>query len=146
VLSGDDDASKIGASTANPKVSDGDDAEIEGASSVEPITPSPIGSIVPVQTDPSAVDRAVLGAPSAGGPKWKHASTVPKSKQTKTLIDQVMTQIELPPYCRPWSPLDLVTIEIIFRHLFEAFRRTSQAIGTGSSTGFDTQPLKKKKR
>jgi hypothetical protein len=33
VLSGDDDASKIGASTANPKVSDGDDAEIGTGSS-----------------------------------------------------------------------------------------------------------------
>jgi hypothetical protein len=145
VLSGDDDALKIDASTANPKVSDGDDAESEGASLVESITPGPIGSNAPVQTDPSAIDRAVLGAPSAGGPKWKRASTVPKSKQTKFLTDQVMIQIELPPYCRPRSPLDLVAIEIIFRRLFEAFRRTSQAIGTGSSAGGDTQPLKKKK-
>jgi hypothetical protein len=56
-----------------------------------------------------------------------------------------MTQIELPPYRRPRSPLDLVTIEIIFWRLFEAFQRTSQAAGTESSAGGDTQPLKKKK-
>jgi hypothetical protein len=35
--------------------------------------------------------------------------------------DQVMTQIELPPYREPRRPLDLVTIEIIFGCLFETF-------------------------
>jgi hypothetical protein len=38
-----------------------------------------------------------------------------------------MTYIELPPYCSPCSPLDLITIEIIFGHIFEAFQRISQA-------------------
>jgi hypothetical protein len=56
-----------------------------------------------------------------------------------------MTQIELPPYHEPRSHLDLVAIEIIFGHLFKAFRRTSQAAGTGSSAGGDTQPLKMKR-
>jgi hypothetical protein len=56
-----------------------------------------------------------------------------------------MTQIELPPYRIPRSPLDLVVIENIFRRLFEAFRHTSQAIGTALSVGGDTQPLKKKR-
>jgi hypothetical protein len=54
-----------------------------------------------------------------------------------------MTQIELPPYCGPRSPLDLVAIKIIFGHLFEAFGHTSQAIDTGTSTGDDTRPLKR---
>jgi hypothetical protein len=80
VLSGHDDASKIDASTANLKASDGDDAKGEGASSVEPITPSPIGSNALVQTYPSTVDRAALGDPSAGGHKRKHPPTVPKRK------------------------------------------------------------------
>jgi hypothetical protein len=44
VLSGDDDVLKIDASIAKLKVPDGDDAEGEGASSVEPIAPSPIDS------------------------------------------------------------------------------------------------------
>jgi hypothetical protein len=54
-----------------------------------------------------------------------------------------MIQIELPPYCRPQSPLDLVAIEIIFGHIFEAFGHASQATDTGTSTGDDTQPLKR---
>jgi hypothetical protein len=46
-----------------------------------------------------------------------------------------MTQIELPPYHRPRSPLDLVVVEIIFEHLFEAFQHASQAAGPGTSAG-----------
>jgi hypothetical protein len=74
-----------------------------------------------MQIDPSAVDRAAFGTPSDGGNKQKHSSTVPKRRQTKTSKVQVMTQIELPPYRGPKSPLDLVAIEIIFGRLFEAF-------------------------
>jgi hypothetical protein len=54
-----------------------------------------------------------------------------------------MIQIELPPYRGPHSPLDLVIVEIIFGHLFEAFRRVSQAAGTGTSAGDDIPPRKK---
>jgi hypothetical protein len=54
-----------------------------------------------------------------------------------------MTQIELPPYRRPRSPLDLIIVEIIFGHLFETYRCISQATGTGTSTGDDIQPRKK---
>jgi hypothetical protein len=143
VLSGDDDP-QINASTAKLHAPDGDDAEGEGVSLVEPIAPAPIGSNASVQTDHSATNRATFGAPSAGGHKWKRPPTVPKRKQVKTLADQVMTQIDLPPYHGPQSPLDLVAIEIIFGRLFEAFRRTSQAAGTGSSAGGNTQPPKKK--
>jgi hypothetical protein len=95
VLSGDDDASKIDASTANLKVQDGDDAKGEGASLVESTAPGLIGSTVPVQTDPFAVNRAAPGAPSVGGHKRKCPPAIPKHKQTRTLVDQVMTQIEL---------------------------------------------------
>jgi hypothetical protein len=88
---------------------------------VEPVAPGPIGSNAPAKTDPSAVNRVAPSAPSTGGQKWKCLPTVPKRKQTKTSTNQVMTQIKLPPYRGPWSPLDLVAIEIIFGHLFEAF-------------------------
>jgi hypothetical protein len=54
-----------------------------------------------------------------------------------------MTQIELPPYRGPCSPLDLVTIEIIFGSFFETFRRVSQDAGTGTSTGDNIPPRKK---
>jgi hypothetical protein len=78
VLSGDDDSSKIDASTAKLNAPDADDDEGEGASSVELIAPGPISSNTSVQTDPSAADRATLGAPFAGGHKWKCLPTVPK--------------------------------------------------------------------
>jgi hypothetical protein len=54
-----------------------------------------------------------------------------------------MTQIELPPYRGPHSPLDLVAIEIIFGRLFEVFQHTTQATGTATSAGDDIQPQKK---
>jgi hypothetical protein len=55
-----------------------------------------------------------------------------------------MTQIELPPYHGSHIPLDLVTVEIIFWHPFEAFWCTSQVAGIGPSDGGDTQPPEKK--
>jgi hypothetical protein len=145
VLSGDDDALKIDASIAKPKAPDGDDAEGEGTSSVEPITPNPISPNVSVQTEPSIAGRAASGAPSTGGHKRKRPPIIPMCNPPKTSVDQVMTEIELPPYREPKSPLDLVAIEIIFWCLFEAFQRTSQVAGTGSSASGDTQPPKKKK-
>jgi hypothetical protein len=42
-----------------------------------------------------------------------------KCKQDKAPADQVI--IELPPYRRPRSPLDLVVVEHIFWCLFEDF-------------------------
>jgi hypothetical protein len=54
-----------------------------------------------------------------------------------------MTQIELPSYHGPQSPLDLVAIEIIFGRLFKAFRHASQTAGAGTSVGGAAQPVKK---
>jgi hypothetical protein len=125
VLSGDDDAPKIDASAANLHAPDGDDAEGEGASLVEPIAPDPISSNTSVQIDPSAGDRAALGAPSTSGHEQKRLPIISMRRQTKTSTIQVITQIELPPYRGPKSPLDLVAIEIIFGCLFEAFRHRS---------------------
>jgi hypothetical protein len=34
--------------------------------------------------------------------------------------DQVMYQVELPPYYGPQSPFDLVAFEIVFGRMFEA--------------------------
>jgi hypothetical protein len=56
VLSGDDDVSQIDALTANLQAPDGDDAEGDGSSSVDPIIPGPISFNTPVQTNPSATD------------------------------------------------------------------------------------------
>jgi hypothetical protein len=55
----------------------------------------------------------------------------------------VVTQIELPPYRGPQNPLDFIVVEIIFGHLFEAFRHTSQAVGAETSVGGAAQHAKK---
>jgi hypothetical protein len=80
VLIGDDDAPKIDALAANLQAPNDDDAEGDGASSVESISPGSIGSNASVQTDPSAADWAALGAPSASGHKRKHTPTIPKRR------------------------------------------------------------------
>jgi hypothetical protein len=54
-----------------------------------------------------------------------------------------MSQIELPTYRGPHSPLDLIVVEIIFGCLFEVFQCISQATGTDTLAGNDTQPRKK---
>jgi hypothetical protein len=99
----------------------GDDADGGGATSAEHIAPNPIDSNLPGQAHPSVVDRVNATAPSADGQKRKHPPPALKRKQSKPPVDQVMTQIELPPYHGPRSPLDLVAIEINFGCLSEAF-------------------------
>jgi hypothetical protein len=143
VSSGDDDASKTNALVVEPRAPAGDEAKDEGISSTEPITPGPIRSNTLAQTDPSVADRVVSSTPSAGGQKQKCPPFVLKHKPSKSLAVQVMTQIELPPYRRPRRTLDLVAIEIIFRRLFEVFRRASKTTSTGTLVGDDTQPPKR---
>jgi hypothetical protein len=107
------------------KKSTGDDGRDGRASSAEPIAPNLIRSNAVGQTDPSIADRAISTSPPVGGRRRKHAPLVPKQKQTLSSVDQVMTQIELPPYCGPHSPIHLIAVEIIFGCLFETFRRIS---------------------
>jgi hypothetical protein len=134
VSSGEDDVTKKSA---------GDDARDGEASSAESIAPNPIKPSTPVQIDPSVADRAASTDPPVGGRRCKHPPPVPKQKQALPSADQVMTQIELPPYRGPRSPLDLVIVEIIFGRIFEAFLRVSQATGTSTSAGDDIQSRKK---
>jgi hypothetical protein len=119
--SGDDDVSKIDAMVAEPRALAGYEADGEEISLAEPIIPSPIISNTPAQVDPSVADRGISSAPSTGGQKWKCPPPIPKRKSIKSSIDQVMIQIELPPYRGPRRPLDLVAIEIVFGHLFKVF-------------------------
>jgi hypothetical protein len=119
--SGDDNVPKTNSLANKQKMTTDDDAESGGTSSAEEITPDPISSSVPGQAKPSAATQVDMVAPSTSGQKQKHPQPIPKRKPSKPSADQVMTQIELPPHCRLRSPLDLVTIEIIFGHLFEAF-------------------------
>jgi hypothetical protein len=119
VSSGDDDAPKMDTSPTKQKEHVGDDAE--GVSLDDSIAPGPISSNTSDQAELFVADRVASGAPSTGGHKRKHPPPVPKHKQTKSSTCQVMTQIELPLYRGPRSPLDSVAIEIIFGCLFEVF-------------------------
>jgi hypothetical protein len=92
-------------------------------SSVEPSAPNSINSAI---------------ALSAG--RHGHMRPPPATKQNIPIpqIDQVMNQVDLPPYRGPCSPLDSVAIKIIFGRIFEAFQQISQA-----ATIDDDKPKKK---
>jgi hypothetical protein len=60
-------------------------------------------------------------------------------------VDKVMTQVELPPFRGPRSPLDLVAIEIIFGCIFEAFRQMSPAAAAGAKPADDDKSLLKRR-
>jgi hypothetical protein len=134
VSNGEDDVTKKSA---------GDDAGDGGASSIELIAPNVIRSNAPGQAHPYVANQATAIDPPVEGRRHKCPPPIPKRKQALSSADQVMTQIELPPYRGPRSPLDLVVVEIIFGCLFGAFRRISQATGTLAS---DDIPPRKKMR
>jgi hypothetical protein len=79
--------------------------------------------------------------PLARGHGQKHLPIVAKRAKPVPHVDQVTTQVELPPFHELRSPLNLVAIEIVFGHIFEAFRRMSQA-----AAAKDDKPLQKKRR
>jgi hypothetical protein len=99
----------------------GDDADDGGATSAEHIAPNLIRSNMVGQAHPIVANQDDATAPSADGQKRKRPSLAFEHKQCKTQADQVMIEIELPPYRGPRNPLDLVVVKIIFGHLFEAF-------------------------
>jgi hypothetical protein len=117
VSSGEDDVPKTDALVDQKKSTD-DDAEDEGASSAEPITTNAINFSAPGQFDPFATIR--VAAPVLPTGKRGRKCPLPATKRNRPL-DQVMTQIENPPYHGPRSPLDLVAIEINFGCIFEVF-------------------------
>jgi nitrogen fixation-related uncharacterized protein len=119
----------------------GDDVGGNGAPSAETLAPNLIGSSSAGETRPSAADQAVPTTPSSGGQKKKHVVLGTKRKHNKVADDQVI--IELPPYHGPRSPLDIVTVEHIFGHLFEAFRHISQMARIDAPTGDDAQLSKR---
>jgi hypothetical protein len=121
VSSDDDDAPKVDALAVEPRAPADDETDGEGVFLAEPITPGPISSNMSAQANPSIADQVASSAPSAGGQKQKRLPPVPNCKSTKSSADQVMIQIELPPYHGPRHPLDLVTLEIVLGSLFEVF-------------------------
>jgi hypothetical protein len=116
------------------------DVEGPGIPLIEPITSNPIGSNMAAPVCTPAADQPVSAAPSSGGQKWKRIRLASKRKIT-TSSDQVIT--ELPSYHWSRNRSNLVSVNLVFRHLFEAFQHISQAIGTDATVGADTQPAKK---
>jgi hypothetical protein len=57
-----------------------------------------------------------------------------------------MIHVELPPFRGPHSPLDLIVIKIIFGHIFEEFRRISQAAAAGTTSTADDKPSKRSRQ
>jgi hypothetical protein len=120
-LSSDEDAGlKPNALADQKNASTGNDTGDGGVSSTEPIAPKPISSDVLKQSDPSATGQVSINIPLSGGLEHK---LPPATRWNMPIlqVDQVMTQVELPPYRGPRSTLDLIAIEIIFGHIFEAF-------------------------
>jgi hypothetical protein len=91
--------------SADHKVSAIDDAGSVGAASIEANAPVPIMAGAPDMPKSPATDQVLVPPPSS-----RRGRKRPPNPQ----IDQVMSQVELPPYHGPCSPLDLVAIEIIF--------------------------------
>jgi hypothetical protein len=124
----------------------GDDVEGPGIPSIEPITSNPIGSNMAASVCPPAVDQRVSATPPSGGQKQKQ-----KQKQKRirlaskhkipTSSDQVIT--ELPSYHSSHNRSNLVSVNLVFGRLFEAFQHISQAIGTDATARTDIQPAKK---
>jgi hypothetical protein len=96
------------------------DAETMVATLAEAPALGPIGANAPGDPRTSVTDR-VLVVPPASGRGQKRIYHAMKRSNPVPLVDKVMTQVELPPYCGPRSPLDLVVINIVFGCIFEAF-------------------------
>jgi hypothetical protein len=118
----------------------GDDIEGPGIPLIESITSNPIRSNMAAPVCPPAADQPISAAPLSGGQKRKRIRLASKCKTT-TSSDQVIT--ELPSYHGSRSRLNLVSVNLAFGRLFEAFQHISQAIGIDATAGADTQPAKK---
>jgi hypothetical protein len=100
----------------------GDDVEGPGIPLIEPITSNPIGSNMAAPVYPPAVDQPVSAAPLSGGQKRKRIRLASKRKTTAS-SDQVIT--ELPSYHLSRNRLNLVSVNLAFGRLFEAFQHIS---------------------
>jgi hypothetical protein len=91
------------------------------------------GNPRPPVTDP------VPMVPPTRGRGHKRSPITAKRPNSVPRAAQVMTQVELPPFYGPHSPLDSIAIEIIFGRIFEAFCRMSKA------TAEDDKPPEKRR-
>jgi hypothetical protein len=84
-----------------------DDAGDAGNTSTEANIPSPIGSGASGTTRSPAADQAPT-TPTTGAQGWKCLHNAMKRSDQGHSADEVITQVELPPYRGPQSLLNLV--------------------------------------
>jgi hypothetical protein len=124
----------------NQRQTTSDDVEGPRIPSIEPITSNPIGSSMAAPVCPPAADQPISTVPPSSGQKWKRIRLASKRKIT-TSSDQVIT--ELHSYHLSRNRSNLVSVNLAFGRLFEAFQHISQGIGTDATAGADIQPPKK---
>jgi hypothetical protein len=111
-------------------------------SSAESIAPNPISSSVSNQSNHSITCGVSTNVPPCGGRGCNRPPPATRWNKPILLVDQVMTQIALPPYHGTHSPLDLVAIEIFFGCIFEAFRHIPLVVASTVVTD-DDRPQKR---
>jgi hypothetical protein len=122
------------------KQTTGDDVEGHGIPLIEPITSNPIGYNMAAPICPPAANQPVCTALLSGGQKRKCIRLASKRKTTAS-SDLVIT--ELPSYHGSHNQVNLVSVNLAFGRLFEAFQHISQAVRTDATAGPNTQPAKK---
>jgi hypothetical protein len=149
VLSSDDD-NDVAHQTehdapADQDVPTTDDAGGMGTTLVDDATDDPVGAGAPGTIRPPAADWVLVVPPSSEHSKKCLRLAIKWSDPTPH-TNQVMSQVELPPYRGPHSPLDLVALEIVFAHMFWAFHRVSQAKSVDAipMPADDDKPLQKR--
>jgi hypothetical protein len=133
------DADLFDSTSEDRKQTAGDDVEGPGIILIEPITSNPIRSNMAASVCPPAADQPLSATPLSGGQKRKHIRLASK-RMTTTSSNQVIT--ELPFYHGSRNRLNLVSVNLAFGRMFEAFQHISQAIRTDATARADTQPAK----
>jgi hypothetical protein len=100
----------------------GDDVEGPELPLIEPISSILIGSNMAAPVCPPAADRPVSAAPLSGGQKQKCVRLASKRKIIAS-SDQVIT--EPPSYYGSHTRLTLVSVNLVFGRMFEAFHHIS---------------------
>jgi hypothetical protein len=116
VLSNDDDDATHQSEHDAPvdrKISAANGAGDVGTTSAEAIILGQIGASA-LDTPRYPVIDPVSMVPPTRGRQCKRPPIATKRSNLVPCADQVMFQVELPPFCGPHSPLDLVAVEIVF--------------------------------
>jgi hypothetical protein len=119
----------------------GNDDGGQGAPSAELIIPNLVWSGTAVQVCLSAIDQLTTAAPLGSGPPRKKCLVLVSKRKQPVPSDHVTAKLF--PHHAPCCSLGLVTVKLVFEHLFEALQCLTQATKINTSAGADTQPAKR---